>query len=66
MKSVDQNNLPTHNVYTVTGEGDTATWNKVGAAWSHKDNKGMTQSISLLGLQTKLVIREAKDNKEGA
>ena len=66
MKSVDQNNLPTHNVYTVTGEGDTAIWNKVGAAWSHKDNKGMTQSISLLGLQTKLVIREVKDNKEGA
>ena len=66
MKSVDQNNLPTHNVYTVTGEPENAIWTKVGAAWSHKDNKGMTQSISLLGLQTKLVIREVKDNKEGA
>ncbi len=66
MKSVDQNNLPTHTVYTVTGEDENAIWNKVGAAWSHKDNKGMTQSISLLGLQTKLVIREVKDNKEGA
>lgn len=66
MKSDNQNNLPTHNVYTVTGEGENAIWNKVGAAWSHKDNKGMTQKLSILGLETKLVIREVKDKKEGA
>lgn len=66
MGSKNQNNKPTHNVYTVTGEGDNAIWKKVGAAWSHKDNKGMTETLSILGLETKLVIREVKDQKEGA
>ena len=66
MKSVDQTKKPTHTVYTVSGEGDNAIWNKVGVAWTHKDQKGLNQSINLLGLETKLVIRENKDEQERA
>ncbi len=66
MKSDNQSKKPTHNVYTVSGEGENAIWKKVGAAWSHKDQKGLTQKLSILGLETKLVIREVKSEKEGA
>lgn len=66
MKSVDQTKKPTHTVYTVSGEGDNTIWNKVGVAWTHKDQKGLNQSISLLGLETKLVVRENNNKQERA
>ena len=54
-------NLPTHEVYLVregVKEGDKAFWNKVGAAWPHKDGKGF--NVSLDG---DFVIRERTPKK---
>jgi len=62
MKSNDQTNNPTHIVYSVTGEGDNAYWDKIGAAWEHQDREGMTQVLRILGHETKLVVRKAKNN----
>ena len=35
---------PSHRLYTVTGEGETARWNDIGVAWPTKDGKGYTLS----------------------
>ncbi len=57
-------NAPTHEVFLVRKgikEGDKAFWNKVGAAWPHKDGKGF--NVSLDG---DLVIRERKPKEADA
>ncbi len=51
-------NLPSHEVYLVregVKEGDKAFWNKVGAAWPHKDGKGF--AVVFVG---DFVMRESK------
>jgi len=30
-------NTPDYHVYQITGEGDNAYWNRIGAAWNIKD-----------------------------
>lgn len=54
---------PTHFVYAVDGEGEKATWTRIGAAWPHKNNDGfnvqLVQGVSVSG---RFVIRAAKDN----
>ncbi len=57
-------NLPTHNVYLVRDglkEGEKGFWNRIGAAWPHKDGKGF--NVSLDG---DLVIRERKPKEADA
>ncbi len=62
-------NQPTHIVYhvkDVPGEDGTqrGLWTRVGAAWAHKDAKGMSLVLDLLPIDGRLVIRTAvpKDN----
>ena len=61
MKSVDQTKKPTHTVYAIIGDGKKANWHKVGVAWTYKDQKGLNQNIHILGLETKLVVRENEE-----
>lgn len=58
-----QNRKPTHDVCHVTGEGDKAYWNTIGAAWIHKDGKGMNLSLDYMPLKSdgRLVIRIRND-----
>jgi hypothetical protein len=46
----------------VTGDGDKARWTKIGAAWAHDDNDGLSLSVDYLpaGTHGRLVIRKAK------
>jgi hypothetical protein len=61
-----QKNRPSHNVYVVEGEGDSAFWTRIGRAWMHDDGDGLNLSLSALPLNGRLVIRTAKDTtKEG-
>lgn len=55
-------NRPTHGIYHVTGEGENARWTKIGAAWAHEDNDGLSLSVEYLpaGTHGRLVIRKAK------
>lgn len=54
-------NRPTHNVYSVRDIGrEKPFWGKVGVAWTHKDSKGFTQKLDILGLEVELVVRQNK------
>lgn len=57
-----KSNKPSHTLFHVTGEGDNARWNKIGAGWAHEDNGGMSLKFEYLpaGTQGRLVIRKAK------
>jgi len=58
---------PTHGVFHVTGEGEAARWNKVGAAWTHQDGEGYSLALDYLPLSNggRLVIRRFSE-KESA
>lgn len=62
-----QSNRP-YAVYVVEGEGDSAYWTKVGAAWPHEDGDGYNITLSALPLNGRLVVRKpkAKAEKESA
>lgn len=51
---------PSHTAYTVDGEGDSATWTEIGAAWRHEDGKGFNLSLKALPVNGRLVLRERK------
>ncbi len=56
-----QPNRPTHEVYLVRDgktEDDKAFWNRIGAAWPHKDGKGFA-----VILDGDIVIRERKEKE---
>lgn len=55
-----QKNRPSFAVYTIEGEGETAFWTKIGAAWSHEDGKGYSVTLSCLPVNGRLVLREPK------
>ena len=49
---------PTHRLYCVRGNGDTANWTPVGAAWPHKDGFGLSLACDAVPLGGRLVLRE--------
>lgn len=60
-------NKPTHRVYDVTKRGEKSYWTPVGAAWAHKDGKGLSIKLDYLprNPEAEIVIREALED-EGA
>ena len=58
---------PTHRLYRVNGEGKSAIWTPIGAAWPNQDGKGFNISCDAVPLQGRIVLRawEPKDAKEG-
>ncbi len=71
-KKSNETNRPTHAIWQVQGEGDKARWNRVGAAWMHKDLKGANLKFDSIPLSGRVVVREiteqdnAADNNEAA
>lgn len=61
MKTQHKSNRPTHAVYVIEGEGESAFWTKVGAAWSHDDNEGLSILFTAVPLNGRLVLRPLKD-----
>ncbi len=57
------NRKPTHDVLHVRGEGKSAYWTKVGAAWLHEDGQGLNLALEFVpvGSDGRLVIRIRKD-----
>jgi hypothetical protein len=62
--SAPKNNLPTHGVFVVEGEGDKAFWTRVGAAWPHQDGDGFNVTLSAIPLSGRLVIRTRKEKED--
>jgi hypothetical protein len=63
-----QKSRPTHSVFVVEGEGDSAFWTKIGAAWSHEDGEGYNITLTATPMNGRLVVRTAKitDKPEAA
>ncbi|TRL37597.1 hypothetical protein FM996_02220 [Methylosinus sporium] len=59
------NNRPSHAVYLVEGEGESAFWTKIGSAWQHEDGDGFNISLSAVPLTGRLVIRKRQPKAEG-
>lgn len=57
---------PTHRLYRVLGDGQSAIWTPIGAAWPNKDGLGFSLQCDAVPLQGRLVLRaiterEARD-----
>jgi len=57
----------------VVQKGEKSFWNKVGAAWSHKDGHGYTIQLETCPINGRIVLRQpledadrAENGKEGA
>lgn len=51
-------NKPTHRLYRVIGDGETANWTPIGAAWPNRDGHGFSISCDAIPLQGRIVMRE--------
>ena len=49
---------PTHRLYRVTGDGETASWTPIGAAWPNRDGAGFSISCDAVPLQGRIVMRK--------
>ena len=50
-------NAPDYLAWHVTQKGDKSYWNKVGAAWVHKDGKGYTLQLETCPINGRIVLR---------
>lgn len=48
---------PTHRLYRVVGDGESAVWTPIGAAWPNKDGKGFNLSIEAMPITGRVVLR---------
>ncbi|WP_137865077.1 MULTISPECIES: hypothetical protein [unclassified Sphingomonas] len=48
---------PTHRIYLVTGEGKSAFWTPIGAAWPNRDGEGFSLQYDALPLGGRTVMR---------
>ncbi|VVT35093.1 hypothetical protein [Hoeflea sp. EC-HK425] len=50
--------MPTHALYHVTDtKEDKSNWIRIGAAWPHKDGKGMSLQLDLLPRDGRIAMR---------
>ena len=54
---------PTHRAYSVSGEGKSAHWREIGAAWPHQDGKGFTVPCDAIPTNGRIVIRAISPKK---
>ena len=49
---------PNFVAWHVTQKGDKSYWNKVGAAWGHKDGAGFTIQLEMVPISGRIVLRQ--------
>lgn len=52
---------PTHRIYRVSGEGNSANWKEIGAAWPNKDGLGFSITCDAMPLSGRIVMRPIAD-----
>ena len=57
---------PTHRVYNVTGEGKSANWTEIGAAWPNRDGNGFSIQCAAVPLQGRIVMRKITERSTQA
>jgi len=50
-------NAPDYLAWHVTQKGEKSYWNKVGAAWKHKDGRGYTLQLETCPINGRIVLR---------
>lgn len=48
---------PSHRIYRVVGDGDSANWTPIGAAWPNKDGIGFSIACDAMPLSGRIVMR---------
>ena len=48
---------PDYLAWHVTQKGEKSYWNKVGAAWAHRDGKGYTLQLETCPINGRIVLR---------
>lgn len=48
---------PTHRLFRVVGDGESAIWTPIGAAWPNKDGQGFSINCEALPLSGRIVMR---------
>jgi len=52
---------PAYRIFCVTKDGEKSIWQEIGAAWKHKDGKGLNLQFKALPLpEGEIVLREPK------
>lgn len=51
---------PTHTIFKVVGDGETARWVKVGVAFPHKDRKGLALIFDGIPVEGRIALRVNK------
>jgi hypothetical protein len=51
------NAKPTHRIYNVMGEGKSAFWTQIGAAWPNRDGQGFSITCDAIPLAGRIVMR---------
>jgi len=49
---------PAFQGWHVANKGDNSFWTKVGAAWPHRDGKGISLQLSVIRMNGQVVLRE--------
>ena len=60
------NAKPTHRIYNVTGEGKSAYWTPIGAAWPNRDGAGFSITCDAIPLAGRIVMRVITERPERA
>lgn len=56
-KNTQAQNAPDYLAWHVTQKGEKTFWNRVGAAWAHKDGKGYTLQLETCPINGRIVLR---------
>ncbi len=66
-KATETKTLPAYRIYSVSRNGDKkAVWQEIGAAWTHKDGKGLNLNFTARPLEgAQIVLREPTAKKTG-
>ncbi|MFG6598776.1 MULTISPECIES: hypothetical protein [unclassified Sulfitobacter] len=65
-ESTQTQNAPQFLAWHVTEKGEKSYWNKVGAAWPHKDGKGYTLQLETCPINGRIVLRLPLEDKPEA
>lgn len=53
---------PQYLAWHVAQKGEKSYWNKVGAAWAHKDGRGYTLQLETCPINGRIVLRSPLEN----
>ncbi len=68
--STSEPKTPAFQAWHVTSKGDNNFWIKVGAAWPHRDGKGLSLQLDVIPMNGRIVLRQPSvitgDTRAGA